>query len=195
MGEAAVGMPGLVALVIGGGLFFLLLARMRLRAGSAAAGDRRSSASAVGIALQMLGFAAAGFGGFRVTLPPTSGAAIAQAAAVTALIGTAVALFAAATSAMRANWSLVARTRADHELVTSGVFGHLRHPIYTGMASFLFALAVGFGHYPNLALALPLFAAGTWIRVREEEKLLRAHFGSAYDAYAARVKRFVPGLL
>jgi protein-S-isoprenylcysteine O-methyltransferase Ste14 len=33
------------------------------------------------------------------------------------------------------------------------------------------------------------------MRVRREERLLRAQFGTAYDAYAARVKRFVPGLI
>jgi protein-S-isoprenylcysteine O-methyltransferase Ste14 len=31
--------------------------------------------------------------------------------------------------------------------------------------------------------------------VREEEKLLRASFGSTYDNYASRVKRFVPGVV
>jgi len=31
--------------------------------------------------------------------------------------------------------------------------------------------------------------------VVEEERLLRAHFGPAYDEYAARVKRFLPGLI
>ena len=48
---------------------------------------------------------------------------------------------------------------------------------------------------PKSALiGVPLFALGTWIRVAEEERLLRRHFGEAYDAYAARVPRFVPGL-
>jgi protein-S-isoprenylcysteine O-methyltransferase Ste14 len=95
---------------------------------------------------------------------------------------------------MGRNWSLVARTRTDHELVTSGVFARLRHPIYLAMGLFLLGLAISLGHERNLLLSLPLFALGTWIRVREEEKLLRAQFGGAYDSYAASVKRFVPGL-
>jgi protein-S-isoprenylcysteine O-methyltransferase Ste14 len=40
-----------------------------------------------------------------------------------------------------------------------------------------------------------VFALGTWIRIREEERLLRAEFGAAYEDYAARVKRFVPGIV
>jgi protein-S-isoprenylcysteine O-methyltransferase Ste14 len=32
------------------------------------------------------------------------------------------------------------------------------------------------------------------MRVSHEERLLKAQFGAAYDDYAARVKRFVPGL-
>jgi protein-S-isoprenylcysteine O-methyltransferase Ste14 len=107
----------------------------------------------------------------------------------------AVFLFSNAARAMGANWSLVARTRADHQLVTDGIFAHVRHPIYLAMALFLLALALGVGHEANLIPAAPLFVLGTWIRVHEEEKLLRAQFGDAYERYAASVKRFVPGLV
>jgi protein-S-isoprenylcysteine O-methyltransferase Ste14 len=41
---------------------------------------------------------------------------------------------------------------------------------------------------------VPLYALGTWMRVAHEERLLRTQFGAAYDEYAARVKRFVPGV-
>jgi protein-S-isoprenylcysteine O-methyltransferase Ste14 len=120
---------------------------------------------------------------------------LAGALAVAALMGGSVLLFVAATRAMGANWSVVARMREGHELVTGGIFARLRHPIYTGMALFLIALAVAFGHERNLILGAPLFLLGTWIRVHEEESLLRAEFGQAYEAYALRVKRFVPGLI
>jgi protein-S-isoprenylcysteine O-methyltransferase Ste14 len=85
--------------------------------------------------------------------------------------------------------------KRGHVLVTGGIFAHLRHPIYTGMAAFLAAMAIAFGHAAHLVAAAPLFALGTWIRVREEERLLKAQFGPAYQAYAARVKRFVPGVI
>ena len=46
-----------------------------------------------------------------------------------------------------------------------------------------------------LILGVPLYWIGTVLRIVEEEKLLRAQFGEAYDAYAARVKRFLPGII
>lgn len=190
-----VGVPGLVAVVAGGALFFALLVSRSLGLPREEAPARKSGLSRIGILVQMAAFAVTGFGPLRVTLPPGSGTAIADAAAVALLMGSAALLFAAAARAMGANWSLAARMRPDHELVTHGVFAALRHPIYMAMAMFLAAEAIALGHEANLLVAAPLFVAGTWIRVREEERLLRAQFGAAYDDYARRVRRFVPGLI
>jgi protein-S-isoprenylcysteine O-methyltransferase Ste14 len=189
-----VGVPGLAALVIGGLGFFAALLKTRLRSGGSGAGSRSSTLSMLGIFLQMAGFFATGFGPVEVVLAPASPAGLGEAFAVAALMIAAVLLFAAAASAMGDNWSLVARTRADHQLVTNGVFARMRNPIYLAMTLFLLALALGLGHEAHLMVAAPVYALGTWIRVREEEKLLRAQFGAAYDDYAAGVKRFVPGL-
>ena len=190
-----VGTPGLIALTVGGLGFFASLAVTRLGSGASGPGGKRSRRSLAGILTQMLGFFAVGLGPVKATLPATGTAALAEGAAVAILMAGSVLLFASAARTMGANWSLIARTRADHELVTDGVFGRLRHPIYTAMALFLLALAVALGHEAHLLVGAPLFAAGTWIRVREEEKLLRAQFGDAYDSYAGRVKRFLPGVL
>jgi len=193
-----VGLPGLVIMMAGGLLFFASVVRMRIGArapAAPAAAKRRSSASAAGIFLQMLGFTATGFGLIQASLPAASPEAMLEAAAVAALMAGSVLMFVAATRAMGANWSVVARMREGHELVTSGIFAHLRHPIYVGMTLFLVALAIAFGHERNLVVGAPLFLLGTWIRVHEEEKLLRAEFGRAYGDYAARVKRFVPGII
>ena len=43
-----------------------------------------------------------------------------------------------------------------------------------------------------LAVALPVFFAGTVIRTREEERLLRRQFGSEYDDYARTTPAFIP---
>jgi protein-S-isoprenylcysteine O-methyltransferase Ste14 len=191
----AVGTPALAILSAGGIIFFAAMLKARRESRAAGAATRRSGASAAGIALQMIGFAAAGLGPIHASLAATSAAALLQAALVAALMLPCVLLFLAATRAMGANWSVVARMRAGHELVTAGVFAHVRHPIYVAMALFLLALALAFGHLANLVAAVPLFALGTAIRVRAEERLLRAEFGGAYDDYAARVKRFLPGLI
>jgi protein-S-isoprenylcysteine O-methyltransferase Ste14 len=195
-----VGLPGLIALIAGWLLFFASLAWARIGAGKSGDGGggsaaKKSARSRWGVFVQMLAFFSAGFGGVHLGLPAMSPLALAEAAAVTALMLLSLGLFTSAARTMGANWSIVARVREGHELVTAGVFAHLRHPIYTAMGSFLIAMAIAFGHEYGLILALPLFAIGTGIRVREEEKLLKAEFGPAYDDYAARVKRFVPGII
>lgn len=192
-----VGLPGLLALMGGFLLFFASLAWTRIGAKSAGGGAaaRKSGLSRWGVFIQILGFSSVGFGKVVLALPATSPLALGEAAAVAALMLLAVGLFTAAARAMGANWSIVARLREGHELVTSGVFAYLRHPIYTAMGAFMFAFAIACGHEFGLILGVPMFALGTGIRIREEEKLLRGEFGAAYDAYAARVKRFLPGII
>lgn len=190
-----VGLPGLVAFMLGFVLFIASFLRTRRGSGGGAPSARRSGLSTVGVAVQMLAFSLAGLGRIAISLPATSPAAILQAFAVAALMLLCVLMFDFAARAMGANWSVVARMREGHELVTSGIFARLRHPIYTGLAAFMIGMGVAFGHPANLVVAVPLYAIGTWIRVREEERLLRAQFGPAYDAYAARVKRFLPGII
>src|SRR4051812_31584169 len=189
-----VGIPGLIVLLVGGALFFAALIRATLSRDSTESG-RKSGVSRVGIGLQMAGFAVTGFGPVYGSLPPAGPHAIGAAVAVGLLMGGAFALFRAATPAMGGEWSMAARMRDDHQLVTNGIFARLRHPIYTDMALFLAALAIGLGHYANLLAGVPLFAAGSFLRIREEERLLREKFGPAYDAYAESVRRFVPDVI
>lgn len=192
---APVGKPGLALLLIGLALFVAALLFMRWRnaraGGSVARVGKRSSP---GIWLQALGFACVAFGPLRPTLPADSAAAVGQAVIVAILIGTCIGTFLSAALAMGSNWSFVARTRRDHDLVTWGPFATIRHPIYTGLTAMLFAMAVAFGHWRGLVIGFPLFAFGTWMRVQAEEALLRDHFGRDYQAYSERVKRFIPGL-
>lgn len=190
-----VGLPGLAAFSLGALAFIIAVSTARSRHGTAGeAGATRSTRSIGGVLLQGLGIGIAGFGPPRVTLDPLSASALVEAAAVAVLMMGAVGLFTWSSRTMGRNWSIVARTRADHELVQSGPFAWIRHPIYTGMALFMIALALAFGHTRQLIIGAPVFALGTWRRVHFEEALLRRRFGTAYDAYAVRVKRFLPGV-
>ena len=184
-----VGLPGLAALALVMLLFVvaLLAARRGRETGDAAAGAR---AATLGIAVQGFGIFIAGFGPILVRLDPLGSTALGEAVVVLLLAGGALALFGWAARTMGRNWSIRARTRADHQLVQDGPFRWMRHPIYLAMALFTIALAIAFGHTRQLVAALPMFALGTWLRVRSEEALLRARFEAEYDAYAARVKRF-----
>lgn len=154
--------------------------------------ERRSLNSALGIALQALGLAAAGLGPVRPLLEWSSRWSIASTAAVALLGGAGLWLFTASAAAMGKNWSIVARLRADHELVRAGPFAVVRHPIYLALLLYLLALAVAFGHFAQLLIAVPVYCAGTLSRIREEEKLLRAKFGEAHARYAREVPAFIP---
>lgn len=191
-----VGLPGLAALALGFLTFFAALMAARYRAGRSdkVATARRNRASWIWILVQALGIATAGYGRIDVTLDPMSAKAIIEGVATLVLMLGAVGLFHASSLTMGKNWSLVARTRTDHQLVQTGPFAVVRHPIYVALFLFMLAMAIAYGHTANLILAVPVYAVATWLRVRHEEQLLRAQFGADYDAYAARVKRFVPGV-
>ncbi|HLN11021.1 MAG TPA: isoprenylcysteine carboxylmethyltransferase family protein [Xanthobacteraceae bacterium] len=80
-----------------------------------------------------------------------------------------------------------------HTLVTSGVYGVIRHPSYLGLLvnalGWGLAFRSGIGVLLTALLVPPLLA-----RITAEERLLCAQFGDAYDAYRARTSRLVPGL-
>lgn len=195
MTSAPVGWPGLAAMAAGFVAFqtAFFLARSNRDRGDAATGQR-APRSWIGIVVQGLGIGVAALGPIAIRLDAVSPLALTEAALVAALMAAVAGLFAWSARTMGRNWSLEARTRADHSLVTTGPFAFVRHPIYVALFLFMLAFAVAFGHLAHLWLAMPLFALGTWLRIREEEALLARAFGPAYSDYAARVKRFVPGI-
>jgi protein-S-isoprenylcysteine O-methyltransferase Ste14 len=80
-----------------------------------------------------------------------------------------------------------------HRLVTSGVYGVIRHPSYLGLLvnSLGWALAFHSGIGVLLtALLVPPLAA----RIGAEERLLRTQFGDEYDVYCRRTSRLIPGV-
>ncbi len=191
-----VGLPGLIALAIGFASFLVavLLARRRSAKDPKSPDAQRNAASIVWIILQGIGMGIVGFGRIETTLDPLSAKALIEAGVVLALMLSAVWLFDASSRAMGRNWALVARTRDDGNLVQSGPFALIRNPIYVALGFFMLAMAIAYGHTLILFVAAPIYALGTWMRVRHEETVLRATFPD-YDSYAARVKRFVPGVL
>ncbi len=78
-----------------------------------------------------------------------------------------------------------------HELVTTGLYGTIRHPSYLGLILMMLGWALGFRSLVGALLALlamiPLLA-----RIRSEEALLAEHFGREYAAYRAHTYRLIP---
>jgi len=178
----------------GSGLLFFVVLLQRLSGRRSEAGARRDRRSQFGIVIQSVGIASAGLGPIRPSLPPMSFPAVAGTAAVLLLMGGAIGLFAASSRELGRNWSLVARMRDDHQLVRTGPYARVRHPIYLGMLLFLLAFAVGLGHWAQLLVALPVFFVGTAIRTRIEDGLLEQQFGDAFRTYRSSTPALIPKL-
>jgi steroid 5-alpha reductase family enzyme len=174
-------------------VFFAFLIRAALRKDKES-GTKTDSRSRFGIVLQSIGIGLAGFGGARPTLEPFGAAGLLGTAAVILFVGTAIGLFVASSSALGHNWSLVARTRSDHELIRSGPYAYVRHPIYLGMLFFLLGLAAALGHWVQLIVAIPVFLAGTAIRTRIEDGLLERSFGDEFREYRTTTPTLIPRL-
>ncbi|WP_254216438.1 isoprenylcysteine carboxylmethyltransferase family protein [Tabrizicola sp. TH137] len=100
-------------------------------------------------------------------------------------------LFAGALWEMGRARTTVIPHRAATALVTTGVFGLSRNPIYLGDVAFLLA-AILWLDVPVGLLLVPLFMRVIRDRfILEEEARLRAGFGAAFDVWAARVRRWL----
>lgn len=174
-------------------LFFAALIRALSRK-TAESGGRRERKSLVGIIVQSMSFFFAGVGGVRPSLPLLSPASIAGAIAVLLLMGGTLYLFVASSTALGKNWSFEARMRTDHQLIRTGPYARVRHPIYLGMLLFLLGLAVALGHWLQLFVALPFFLVGTAIRTKLEDRLLGEQFGADFDEYARTTPALIPRL-
>ena len=91
-------------------------------------------------------------------------------------------------------WALAARVVDDHTLIQDGPYRFVRNPIYAGMFGMLIATGLAVSHWIPLLCAIVLFAIGTYIRIRIEERLLREAFGSRFEEYARKVPALIPGV-
>lgn len=79
----------------------------------------------------------------------------------------------------------------DHELVTSGPFRLVRHPLTSALLGLWLGTALGTLNWLLVALA-PLFVGMALVGVRAEEQLLTEKFGETYEIYAAHTPRLIP---
>lgn len=89
------------------------------------------------------------------------------------------------------NWSSDVTFKRDHELIRTGPYRLVRHPIYTGLLVMCLGTAIIIGQFRG-ALALLLVGVGFWIKLKQEERLLVRHFPDTYPVYQREVKALVP---
>ena len=89
------------------------------------------------------------------------------------------------------NWSGTVTIKQDHELVASGPYAIVRHPIYTGLIVAFIGSAMARGEWSGV-LAVCLAWAALWRKLRLEECWMIERFGEQYIAYCRRVPALVP---
>jgi protein-S-isoprenylcysteine O-methyltransferase Ste14 len=91
------------------------------------------------------------------------------------------------------NWSSEVTFKQGHQLVNTGPYRFVRHPIYSGIILMLLASVVQYGRL-HCWLGWVIFCMGFWIKLRQEETIMQRHFPE-YSSYRAKVKALVPFIL
>ncbi|HEU4620511.1 MAG TPA: isoprenylcysteine carboxylmethyltransferase family protein [Gammaproteobacteria bacterium] len=91
------------------------------------------------------------------------------------------------------NWGMPMSVKQDAELVTTGPYKHVRHPIYTGILLALVGSALVLGAW--YAGVVAIFAVYFFFSARSEETVLLEQFGEPYREYMRRTKMLIPFVL
>jgi protein-S-isoprenylcysteine O-methyltransferase Ste14 len=124
---------------------------------------------------------------------------IAADPAAIGIAGLVIALFGQGIRAGTIGLAYIIRGGKDHrvyaeELVTSGIYAHVRNPMYLGNAFLLAGLATASNSWLFVLVGVPIALAVHATIIAAEENFLRKRFGAQYEAYCARVPRLLPKL-
>ena len=89
------------------------------------------------------------------------------------------------------NWSSAVSIKVGHELIRTGPYAWVRHPIYSGLLLALFGTALA-GRQPRGLVALVVLWLGFWIKSRMEEGFMRKTFGEEYEVYTRSTGALIP---
>ena len=89
------------------------------------------------------------------------------------------------------NWSRAVTIKKGHELITSGPYAFVRHPIYTGILAGFLGTAIALSQVRGV-IALVLVFLVFRAKFRMEEEWMRCEFGETYIAYAQQTSALVP---
>lgn len=89
------------------------------------------------------------------------------------------------------NWSANVTVKQDHQLIRTGPYALVRHPIYSGLSLALLGTAIAFGQLRDV-IALILAVTAWRLKSLVEERFMMEQFGTEYVDYKRRVKALVP---
>lgn len=91
------------------------------------------------------------------------------------------------------NWSATVTLKEGHELIRSGPYRHVRHPIYTGMLLAFAGTVLALGEVRGI-IAFAVVITGFYLKARKEERFLIQEFGEAFNEHVRRTGMFLPNL-
>jgi protein-S-isoprenylcysteine O-methyltransferase Ste14 len=91
------------------------------------------------------------------------------------------------------NWSAEVSLKADHQLIRSGPYAYVRHPIYGGLLLAVIGTAVVIGEWRGL-LAILIMAVGHVLKAKREEAFMTAAFGDQYQQHRSETGFLLPRL-
>jgi protein-S-isoprenylcysteine O-methyltransferase Ste14 len=92
-------------------------------------------------------------------------------------------------------FTVVVEVNPNQRLITSGPYGWVRHPAYSGSIITLGGFGLAAGSWMGAMLALAIALTGYTYRVRVEETAMLEAFGDEYRNYMLRTGRFIPRVL
>jgi protein-S-isoprenylcysteine O-methyltransferase Ste14 len=81
--------------------------------------------------------------------------------------------------------------KQGHELIVTGPYAMVRHPIYTGILAGFLGMAIAICQVRGFIVFILIFLV-FWIKFRMEEQWMRSHFGETYAAYVHQTAALVP---
>jgi protein-S-isoprenylcysteine O-methyltransferase Ste14 len=109
------------------------------------------------------------------------------------LLGCAVLIFSRAHVDLKSNWSPTLEIFEGHTLVTYGIYGHIRHPMYASQWLWVIAQILLLQNWVAGPTDLIVFIPFYLLRVKAEEKMMLDTFGDRYRDYMKKTGRVVPG--
>jgi protein-S-isoprenylcysteine O-methyltransferase Ste14 len=88
-------------------------------------------------------------------------------------------------------WSARVTLKEDHQLIQTGPYARVRHPIYSGLLLAMIGTGLFVGEWRAL-LGVFLIFLSQWLKALREEKMLISQFGSTYEEYRRRTGSLVP---
>jgi protein-S-isoprenylcysteine O-methyltransferase Ste14 len=95
---------------------------------------------------------------------------------------------------LKRQWSVVVSVAENHQLVESGIYRFIRHPIYAALLMELLGFGLALSNWITILVLLLPNAVSLAYRIVVEEKALERYYGHAYVEYERRTKRLIPGL-